>query len=1495
MATKKILGLDLGTNSIGWAVVNREEDEHSTRLTGIKNQGVRIIPMDAAIMGDFESGNSVSQTKDRTAARGIRRLFERRALRRERLNRVLRILDFLPKHYAEHLNRFGQLNKGAEPKLAWKIIDGKAHFAFMDSYNEMLDEFSHTHPDLVTNNKKIAYDWTIYYLRKKALSRPLSRQELAWVLLQFNQKRGYNQARGEEEEKSNEKKEFMSLLVTDVQKDNESNGKTWYNITLENGWVYHRPSSQPLDWVGKKKNFIVTTKIDENGVEVRDKEGNVKRSFRAPDDNDWTLLKIKTEQDIIDSGKTIGEFIYDALLANPDQKIIGELVRVVERKYYKEELRRIITKQCEFIPELQDRTLFAECVEALYPQNLAYRQSIASKDFVYLFVDDLVFYQRPLKTKKSLINECPYEYRKFIKDGEEQRQYLKCISKSHPLYEEFRAWQFVDNLRIIRIAEDGITKTDCTSNYITNRCEVVKWLLTQTKVNQKILLEYLVGKKHNGFSWNYPEDKEYPSAPTTAMLIKLFDAEKYCYSKEDIDHLWHMLYSISDKTQLEQAITHYVEQMGFSEDFANKLKKTKPFAPDYGAYSEKAIKKLLTIMRSGSAWQEDSIDKKTKQRITRIITGEVSEDITDQVREKLKTLEKFSDFQGLPLWLAEYVIYDVRGNNIKWEKPEDIDDYLQKFRLHSLNNPIVEQVVKETLRTVRDIWKEEGYIDEIHLEMGRDLKQNAEQRKNAQRRQAQNEQANLRAKMLLEAFMNPDMQIEDVHPSSPNQREIFRLYEDSVLSTNVDNEAEEIKRMISGWSTIKQPTQQEIKKYRLWLEQKYISPYTGETIPLSRLFTHSYQIEHIIPQSRFFDDSMSNKVICEAEVNGLKDRMLAHEFISKCGGQKVTLSGGKIVRVLTTEEYESLVKESFKNDKNKLEKLLLDDIPEKFVARQMNDSRYISKLMKGLLSNIVREKDPKTGTYEIEATSKNLIVCTGSVTDLLKKDWGVNDAWNHIILPRFERLNQILGTTVYTATTDNGHIVPTMPINQQQGFSKKRIDHRHHAMDAIVIACATREHVNLISNEAALDKEENARYDLQFKLRQRVKWIDKDGNTRYSFSNFIKPWETFTQDVETSLRDIIVSFKQNLRVINKSSNHYTHFENGKKKTKKQENGDNWAIRKSMHKATVFGLVNLRFKKTERLSQVLGHIDDVVEKDLRFKLRELKAEGKNEKQIKQYLDNNKDVWSDINPAKIEVWYYTNDTKDRYYATRIAIDDTFTEKYIRENLTDEGIQKILLAHLAQCGGNPGIAFSPDGIEDMNKNIQILNGGVPHKPIYKVRKYEKAEKFSVGQIGSKARKFVEADKGTNLFYAIYTTQQNDGTEKRLYLTIPLQVAIQCQKDGQKDWKPLVDNWAHSEHLVDENAKLLFILSPGDLVYLPTLEEQATKLYSWQKTRIYKMVSSSGSDAYFIPSSIASPIVNKVEFTQLNKVARTPEEQLIKEVCIPIIVNRLGKIISQ
>lgn len=1487
---KKILGLDLGTNSIGWAVVSASiTPEGNTQLKRIEGAGSRIIPMDGSILGDFERGNTISQTAARTELRSKHRLLERCLLRRERLNRVLSILNFLPPHYAEKLNRYGKILSGEEPKLAWKKnSNGIYEFLFMDSFNEMLDDFRLSNPSYI--DKKIPYDWTIYFLRKKALTKKISKEELAWVLLNFNQKRGYYQLRGEdrEDENLNKKVEYIAEEVISIEDTGEKKGKeSWYNIHLKNGWIYRRTSSTPLDWVGKVKEFIVTTELNDNGTPKLDKEGEVKRSFRSPKEDDWTLIKERTQHDIEQSGKTVGSYIYDSLTSNPSQKIRGKLIRTIERKFYKEELQLILNKQIEFHSELQNRELYKACIEELYASNYAYRTNISNRGFAYLFVDDILFYQRPLKSKKSLVANCPYEEH-TVKDkatNEVHHFGIKCIAKSHPLYQEFRLWQFISNLRIYK--KELSNDTDVTSQFLKTEEDYVTlfdWLNVKKSIDQKTFIKYPafgLRKSAEQYRWNYVEDKPYPCNETKSIMLSYLNKANISsdfLTCDNEEQLWHILYSIEDKAELIKALHKFGTKHNLDDTFIDVFQKFPPFKKEYGAYSAKAIKKLLPLMRIGKYWSENTIDNNTLERIKYIITGEYDVNIRDNIREKLIGFNEISSFKGLPVWLACYIVYNRHSESkdiAKWSNPEDLQAYLNSFKQHSLRNPIVEQVIVETLRVVRDIWEQYGDINEIHVELGREMKNPADKRRKMTQQISENENTNLRIKTMLMEFVNPEFEIENVRPSSPSQQDILRIYEEGALSQagNIPEDIVNILKKFKETDSCKRPTRDEVLRYKLWLEQKYRSPYTGQPISLSKLFTSAYEIEHVIPQSRYFDDSLSNKVICESEVNKLKNNLLAYEFIKKHGGEIIELSYGRSVKIFTKDEYEQFVKEHYINNRSKLRKLMMDNIPDEFISRQLNDSRYISKVVKGLLSNIVREEG------EEEAISKNLIVCTGGVTDRLKKDWGINDVWNKIILPRFTRMNELIGTSHFTTKNTTGKEIPSMPLELQKGFNKKRIDHRHHAMDAIVIACAGRNIVNYLNNESARSKSKISRYDLQHILCDKVK-TDECGNYKWILK---KPWETFTQDTYVILSEIIVSFKQNLRVINRATNIYTRFKDGKKVYIKQT-GKNWAIRKPLHKDTVYGEVNLRKIKSVSLNEALKNTSRIVNKEFKELVSSMIIKGHDAKTIKKHIEENSDVWHDINLKKIDVYYFANETNDRYFAARKPVDTSFNQKKIEESITDTGIQKIMLRHLELKGNNPNIAFSPDGIDEMNRNIKLLNKGQNHLPIYKVRKYEKADKFAVGSRGNKSSKFVEAEKGTNLYFAVYESDIWDNKlgkniQKRTFATIPLNIVIERLK---KNLSPVP---------TDENGnEPKFILSPNDLVYVPVNKDDLTQKNNINYSRIYKFISCTGNEAHFIPCSIASPIIDTTELGSNNKAQRAWTNEMIKEICIPIKVNRLG-----
>jgi CRISPR-associated endonuclease Csn1 len=315
-----------------------------------------------------------------------------------------------------------------------------------------------------------------------------------------------------------------------------------------------------------------------------------------------------------------------------------------------------------------------------------------------------------------------------------------------------------------------------------------------------------------------------------------------------------------------------------------------------------------------------------------------------------------------------------------------------------------------------------------------------------------------------------------------------------------------------------------------------------------------------------------------------------------------------------------------------------------------------------------------------------------------------------------------------------------------------------------------------------------------------------------------------------------------LRVINKATNSYESYkdENGNLRIGKdgkpekglvKQTGTNWAIRKPMHKDTVSGRIELT-----RIKMSKGSI--------------------------------------------------------LTATRKSIDATLDLKTI-EKITDTGIQKILINYLMS-KERPELAFSPEGLEEMNNNIEKYNDGKFHQPINKARFFELGSKFSLGQTGNRKDKFVEAAKGTNLFFAVY----QDDNKKRSYETIPLNEIIEHQKwratlsKEEQDKMPMIP-------VNNVKATFLFSLSPNDLVYVPTNDEMEnsssldfSNLNKEQIKRIYKMVSSSGSQCFFVKSEVATSVVNKMEYSSNNKMEKTIDNLMIKENCIKLKVDRLGNI---
>ncbi len=1691
---KKILGLDLGTNSIGWAVV---EIDHDAKIVRIIALGSRILPMTADEISTFESGGKLKSTAaERTSSRSIRKQNERFLLRRDRLHCVLNLLEMLPEHYKFEIEfenekgmRSGKFKKGSEVKLAYTLNnEGKPEFIFKEAYFEMMSEFKGRHPELFYGKKngketKIPYDWTLHYLRKKALTQQISKEELAWITLSFLQKRGYEKVMGQDEKEqkenvlseikicrvckvtsldnsSNELNKYKVVLedelgkevysyieetnsqitniddlkqleiISELNEDSEIKKTTYtiseirtlkvvdikhtldakkaykkikdnfcFDIILSSGWTFEKQNRTYPKWKDSSRDFIIKTTYNKDGKLQ-------KRNIDAPAADDWDILKLKVEtilQEYNANHKTVGvsSYIYDSLLENPTQKLKGNrgLINTIERKFYEEELKAIYSKQKEFElhSALKNVEQYQKALTLLYPHNESRRNTLQKSEFQNLICDDVIFYQRDLKTKKSQITDCPYEKENFErtdKKGNKYKQPLKAVHKSNPYYQEFRLWQFIKRLRIIQLeGKDNngnlMFNQDVTKNVlgIDKREALFEFLNNRKEITQSALLKHLK-LKTNEYKWNFESDHKEPCNETRyEFILRLKRIKEFPWNdflsatdkKGNTNEylLWHFFYSVKKKNELLHALNNsLIDKLlknsnlviaKWHDEVYKNLSTFSGYKNDYGSYSEKAIKKLLPFMRLGKYWDKESVMQ---------ILSKSDTEVKEKVLEKEQINGEVEDFQGLWLSSACYIVYgrySEVGDVLYWNQPNDILNFLQNdFKQHSLKNPIVEKVLRETLMVVHDIWTAYGsyntilvdgkerrkykkFFDEIHLELGTELKKNAKQKVTLIKENAKNRKTNERIIEILKE-LKQEYGENYIKVNSPFQQKKLQILEADLLesiskdkkSKTYDYEVEDVKEKpltkeeidkIKDKS-ISEISASDIKRYRLWLDQRYISPYTGKPIKLSDLFDRTkYEVEHIFPRERVTLNAMCNLVISEIEVNKAKSNKTAYEFIITGGkdGKRVfkcAAHGNQDVPILSKEEYEEKVKTYF-TDKEKQTILLSREIPERFTNSQLNNARYIAKMAMKLLSNIVREDGEDT------FRSKHLLPISGGITSTLKKDWQLDEAWNELISPRFKRLNEITNTELFGTTRKvNGHdvFIPDVPEFMRSEFNKKRIDHRHHALDALIIALATENHVNYINNVHSSDsqqdklsnriaiknkymiskKNEDGEKDRRFLPPAQYKQNQSEGGNLITYQYAYKDNETesiFKYVALEALQDTVVTFKQKNRIIRQRTNYFEKWSDAENKIVqvKEDNLESkrkYNVRQELHKATLYG----RLKEQKGLLQALENVDLIVDNVLREQIIALKQKGFDNAHIKQelvakypnvlvYKDEVSTQWqhgietfakiaSDKILSTIE-----NDVYDKS-VTRILKNHLFKynsivvpiaeagqclddivyddqkqeiEKLLNENIDLNSITEIKVND-KKCKKieiyvrdeqipadkqilNPQIAFSQDGVEAMNADIQNLNNGKPHKPIYQVKlKQALGKMFPVSEDrnSEKNKRYVVTKEGSNVFCGVYVAE--DGTHKVFVPT--LRETVEVIKQG---YEPC------AERLLIENVeyKLKFVLSPNDLVYLPTQEEienpQLVNISNFNQSqilRIYKFVDGSGDMMNYVPYYIAAPL---------------------------------------
>jgi CRISPR-associated endonuclease Csn1 len=771
-----------------------------------------------------------------------------------------------------------------------------------------------------------------------------------------------------------------------------------------------------------------------------------------------------------------------------------------------------------------------DCQQKFYP-------TILTNELRELIRDTVIYYQRSLKSQKALVSECRFE------------KYHKVAPKSSPLFQVFKIWQEINNLEIISYKGIKGEETDSRFDQRGKReldLQEKQLLFTELskceKMTKREMLKLFYKIGVDNYSVNLEKDIE--GNRTMASFIKLFtklgierpNLLQYNYNGSEIvdqttgkvimgvlpdsEHeplyqIWHLLYSVEDP---ETVVKRLIEKFQFSEDQAKALSKLNFHKSGYGNLSTRAIRKILPFLQLGLKYSEacfragyNHSASKTKE-----------ENLQRKLVDKLQLLEK-----------------------------------------GALRNPVVEKILNHTINLVNDIFEhpEYGKPDEIRVELARELRRSADERK----------------------------------------KDFKRNNETKAYHDKIEKELHS-----HGFTRV---SRNDIERYKLWQEFGEISPYEPQkSIGLAELFNGSYDIEHIIPKSRIFDDSFQNKTICPRSMNsgstGAKNQMTAFDYMKSRGQDEFNayvefvtkayrernISKAKFNRLMMSSE-----SEEFKN------------FTEDFISRQLNETRYIASEIKKLLTRVC---------HNVNSTS-------GAITDYQRHIWGYDLITQRLNWEKFDSAGK---TRIEKDKNEN-------TLYLIDGWSK-RDDHRHHAIDALVIASTKQSTIQRLNRLNQIVEAKNGQ-----SKQDALKETDLLGVEEY-----VKKVCPFTeQDVLDSVSKILVSFKAGKRVAIINKNSYKH----SKKTKATQ--ISLTPRGQLSEATVYGKIQLKDYKIVTLDSKFEKVDYIADAAVKALVKKRLFENENDpsKAFKKLKEN--PILNDKQESiiSVKVWFYRDEFVVRYY--------------------------------------------------------------------------------------------------------------------------------------------------------------------------------------------------------------------------------------------------------
>ncbi|MBE0424874.1 MAG: type II CRISPR RNA-guided endonuclease Cas9, partial [Lutibacter sp.] len=734
-------------------------------------------------------------------------------------------------------------------------------------------------------SSKAYIDWhkqNPYYLRNKALNENLSNFEMGRVLYHLIQRRGFLSNRKGKDDGAIFKGKVGMIGITETQK--QIDGKTLGSFLSS---IYPK-EGEPFKLI-----------TDENGNELRVRARYTLRDMYVEEfDQIWTRQAEVLELNDKNAIKKKIEFLEGNLSSNRNKKKIAK----IQNKYGVENV-----KIEELNEGVSDKKLFKITKSANIPLKVFLGGEIHHDEdgnLKHKSQDSVLFWQRPLRSQKGLLSKCRFEPDYKNKEGKYLQKGKTPCHLSHPIYEEFRAYQYINNIEYGR-------KQKLDEN---QRLQVLELMNSKdsnfnfSEIPKKLKMQYE--------KWNYGNDQKVPGNYTAKHLSPMFPTEIYENNKEEI---WHCFHFFEDNDILIKKLKN---DFGLEEKDFDKVEKIN-IKEGYSNVSLKAIKNILPYLKRGLQMSDATILGGVRNAFGQhwdYFTDshdQIEKDILkinwDKTNKEGEAIEKIKKYLADPNNNLGFVKDDKNFIKLYHHSQEIEEKKLQEKldAVENLRNPIVQQGLNETRRLVNQLINEYGKFDRIQVELGRDVKNSKKGRQEQTRR---------------------------IYDNTAKNDEARKLLTDYGLKHDRNNV-------------------QKVLLYKEMQEKGVVTvcPYTNKSINISDVLgsDNKIQIEHIIPKSVSLDDGFANKTLCDAKFNGLKGNLTPYQFYLKNGDPKLW-GGAETWEAVEERAYRIL---PYSKAKRFTSKIKIDDadVKSSFIERQLNDMRSISKKTKEIMSQVCED------------------------------------------------------------------------------------------------------------------------------------------------------------------------------------------------------------------------------------------------------------------------------------------------------------------------------------------------------------------------------------------------------------------------------------------------------------------------------------------------------------------------------------------------------------